>query len=271
MKRFCYVVLIGLISCSVLFAQDSNVKPEVNEIYKMFSKTMWRRMDLEIKQNQPFFSKNGEISRLLLEAVAAGDLKAYQSDSCINVMSDSTLQGMLSFTVTRQAPQNPNDPYSPMVSQDVTTTIPVNLFSIMYIREDVIFDRNRSRMYWYIRSLTLTVPGKPEYVNEFGITGELSNYIHLNYDEVVEVLRSGKYSDRAIWYNGQNVSAHRNMGDAMELRLFSAPIIKVANNQDLDIRQEFQDEIAADPLKAMIIQLQMEYDLAEYEAELWSY
>ena len=61
------------------------------------------------------------------------------------------------------------------------------------------------------------------------------------------------------------------MSDAMELRLFSAPIIKVANNQDLDIRQEFQDEIAADPLRAMLIQKQLEYDLAEYEAELWSY
>lgn len=271
MKRICYVFLMGLIGIGGAFAQDSNNKPEVNEIYKMFSKTMTRRMDLEIKQNRPFFSRNGEISRILMEAMQAGDLKVYRSDSCLNVMPDSTIQRMLAFTVTQQVPEDPNDPYSPMVTKDVTTPIPENLFSVMYIKEDVIFDRNRSRMYWYIRTLTLTVPGKPEYVNQYGITGELSNFLHFKYDEVVEVLRSEKYKDRAIWYNGQNISAHRNMADAMELRLFSAPITKVANNQDLDVRQQYQNEIAKDPMKALLIQQQLEYDLAEYEAQLWSY
>lgn len=271
MKRISYVLFAFLISVTTLTAQDTNNKPEVDEIYKMFSKTMWRRMDLEIKQNRPFFSRNGEISKILMKALAAGDLKAYRSDSCINVMPDSTVQRMQAFTVTEQRPQDPNDPFSAMVTQDITTPIPGNLFSIVYIKEDVIFDRNRSRMYWYIRTLTLTVPGKPEYVNQYGITGELSNYLHFKYDEVVEVLRSEKYANEAIWYNGQNIASHRNMADAMELRLFSAPIIKVANNQDEDIRQMYQNEIAQDPMKALIIQQQLEHDLAEYEAELWSY
>ena len=271
MKRICYVFVAGLISLSTLTAQDTNVNPEVDEIYKMFSKTMWRRMDLEIKQNRAFYSRNSEISRILMDALAAGDLKAYATDSLLNVMPDSTVQSMLAFTVQEQVPSNPNDPYSPMVTKDVTTAISGDLFSVMYLKEDVIFDRNRSRMYWYIRTLTITVPGKPEYVQEYGITGELSNYMHFNYEEVVEVFRSEKYRDKAIWYNGQNESSHRNMADAMELRLFSAPIIKVANNQDEDIRQMYQDEIAKDPMKALILQQQMEYDLAEYETELWSY
>lgn len=271
MKRICYVFFAGLISLTTLTAQDSNVKPEVDEIYKMFSKTMWRRMDLEIKQNRPFFSRNGEISKLLMEALAVGDLKAYMTDSCKNLMPDSTVQRMLSFTVQVTRPQDPNDPYSPMVTIDDTTPIPPNLFSVLYIKEDVIFDRNRSRMYWYIRTMTLTVPGKAEYVNQYGITGELSNFLHFKYDDVIEVLRMDKYKDRAIWYNGQNMAAHRNMVDAMELRLFSAPIIKVSNNQDEDIRQMYQDEIAKDPMKALIIQQKLEHDLAEYETELWSY
>lgn len=271
MKRICYVFFASLISFTTLTAQDTNVKPEVDEIYKMFSKTMWRRMDLEIKQNRPFFSRNGEVSRVLMEALNAGDLKAYSTDSTLNVMPDSVVQSMLSFTVQESGPEDPNDPYSPIVTRDVTTKIPGNLFSVAYLKEDVIFDRNRSRMYWYIRAVSLTVPGKPEYVNQYGITGELSNVLHFKYDEVVEVLRSDKYKDKAIWYNGQNISAHRNLADAFELRLFHAPIIKVANNQDEDIRQMYQDEIARDPMKALIIQQQLEHDLAEYEAELWSY
>ena len=271
MKRICYVLFAGLIGITSLNGQDSNRKPEVNEIYKMWTKTMVRRMDLEEKQNRPFFSKNGEVSKILIEALQNGDLKAYNSDSTLNVMPDSTIQKMLAFTIEQQAPQDPNDPYSPMVTQEVTTTIPPNLFSVMYIKEDVMFDRNRSRMYWYIRTLSITVPGKPEYVDLYGITGELSNVLHFNYDEVVEVMRSEKYRDKAIWYNTQNVAAHRNMSDAFEIRLFSAPIIKVANNQDLDLRQQYQAEIARDPMKALFLQQKMDFDLAEFEAQLWSY
>ena len=252
-------------------AQDSMKKPEVPEIYKMFAKKMVRRMDLEEKQNRMFFSKNGELPNILLEAANNGDLKVYRSDSCLNVMSDSTLQNMLAYSVIEQRPQDPNDPFSALVDVPVTTPIPGNLFTVVYMKEDVIFDRNRSRMYWYINSLTITVPGKPEYVNLYGITGEMSNYMHFKYEEVVDVMRSDKYKDKAIWYNGQNIASHRNMSDAFELRVFSAPIIKVSNNQDLDIRQLYGDEIAADPLNAMLIQLKLEYDLASYEAEMWSY
>ena len=271
MKRICHVFLAGLVGLSSLQAQESIKKPEVPEIYQMFAKTMLRRMDLEEKQNRPFFSKNGELSTLLIEAANNGDLKVYRSDSCLNVMPDSTLQSMRAYTVTEQRPQDPNDPFSALIDQEVTTEIPSDLFTVVYLKEDVIFDRNRSRMYWYINALTITVPGKPEYVNLYGITGELSNVMHFKYEEVVDVFRSDKYKDKAIWYNKQNVASHRNMSDAFELRLFWAPIIKVANDQDLDIRQLYGDEIAADPLRAMIIQQQLEYDLADYEAEMWSY
>jgi gliding motility associated protien GldN len=271
MKRLGYVLMVGCLSIGSLNAQDSNRKPEVEEHYKMFNKTMVRRMDLEEKQNKPFFSKNGELSKILLQALANGDLKVYSSDSTNKIMPDSTLQKMLAFTITEQRPSDPNDFYSPLIDTEVTTPIPANLFTVVYINEDVIFDRNRSRMYWYIRTLTLTVPGKPEYVNQYGITGEMSNYLHFKYDEVVEVLRSEKYRDKAIWYNGQNIASHRNMSDAFELRLFSAPIIKVSNQDDLDIRQIYAQEIAQNPLKAMLLQQQMDYDLADYEAQLWSY
>ena len=105
--------LACLISFTTLTAQDTNTKPEGDEIYNMFSKTTWRRMDLEIKQNRPFYSRNGEISRILMDALAAGDLKAYATDSLNNPMADSTVQAMLAFTVQEQVPSDPNDPCDP--------------------------------------------------------------------------------------------------------------------------------------------------------------
>jgi len=271
MKRIGYAILSFVLLTQGAMAQDENRKPDVPEKYKMFSKTMVRRMDLTIKQNRPFFSRNGEISKILLEALKAGDINAYRSDSCNVVMPDSTLQNMLNIVETQQVPQDPDDPFSPMVQKKVVTPIPANIFEVLYIREDVIFDRNRSRMYWYIQSLSITVPGNPNYLSAYGIAGELDKVLHFKYDEVVELFRSDKYRDRAIWYNNQSNASHRNMSDAFELRLFHAPITKVQNNQDLDIRQKYANEIAKDPMKALIIQQKLEHDLAEYEAELWSY
>ncbi len=49
----------------------------------LMKKTLWRRMDLNEKQNLPMFSKNNEITRYLIEAVKAGLLDAYVNDSCV--------------------------------------------------------------------------------------------------------------------------------------------------------------------------------------------
>ena len=63
--------------------------------------------------------------------------------------------------------------------------------------------------------------------------------------------------------------AHVNLADALELRLFNAPVIGVSNSQNLDIRQMYGDQIAQDPMKAMILQEQAEMELMEYEHYLW--
>ena len=271
MKRLSYFVLLLNLLIPYAFGQDLNRKPEIEEKYQMFAKKMQRRLDFTIKQNRPFNSVNGEMPRLLFEAVEAGDIKAYRSDSCVTVASQARLDEMLSI-IEVVGLDHDNDPFTPDVLDSVKTKLPPEIFEVMYIYEDVIFDRNRSRMYWYIRSLGFTVPSKPEYLSSYNIAGELDKVLYFNYEEVIELFRyNKKYSDRAIWYNDFNQGSHRNIIDALELRLFHAPITKVSNNQNLDIRQLYADEIAKDPVKALIIQQQIEYDLAEFEAELWSY
>ncbi|MFT4033180.1 MAG: gliding motility protein GldN [Siphonobacter sp.] len=47
----------------------------------MYKTTLWRRMDLMEIQNQPFFSKNNEITKYLIDGMRAGVLKAYKNDS----------------------------------------------------------------------------------------------------------------------------------------------------------------------------------------------
>jgi gliding motility associated protien GldN len=48
----------------------------------MMKRTLWRRVDLNEKQNVSMFSKNNEITRYLLDAAKAGLIDAYTNDSC---------------------------------------------------------------------------------------------------------------------------------------------------------------------------------------------
>ena len=75
----CFTLLVFLPSSS--FSQESDGYNElsvypVNDAYIMWKKTLWRQMDLKEKQNQPFFSINGELPRVIIEAVKNG-LLAY--------------------------------------------------------------------------------------------------------------------------------------------------------------------------------------------------
>lgn len=286
MKKLGYVIVFAL-AVSTGYAQEELaplVKPEVEEAQVMFKKTVWRRMDMKEKQNRPFFSLNGEVSRLLIEAVDEGLLTPYRSDSCINFMPDIIFVSNVSV----ERDENPFvgggfnsggfDSFGDDSSADAATeeqseelrqeAIPEDLFSVLYLKEDIIFDRNRSRMYNYIRSLSLALPRDAGSL--YNPAGFEKKVAHFRYDDVVALFR-GPYADRAKYYNRANSGKHMNMSDAFELRLFNAPIVKISNPQDLDIRQIYSDEMANDPMSVIVIQQKYEYDLMEYESELWEY
>ncbi len=286
MKKLGYVIVFSL-SLTFGYAQEELaplVKAEVEETQVMFKKTVWRRMNLKQKQNRPFFSLNGEVPRLLIQAVDEGLLTPYRSDSCINFMPDIIFVSNIS--VERE--QNPfvgggfNSGGFDSFGDESSSTeeagesadearqeaIPEDLFSVLRIKEDVIFDRNRSRMYHYIRTLSIWLPR--EAGSLYNPAGFEKPIAHFRYDDVVALFR-GPYADKAKYYNNNNSGQHMNMSDAFELRLFNAPIVKMSNARDLDIRQIYADEMAKDPLNVIVIQQKYEYDLMEYESELWEY
>ncbi|PQA58199.1 gliding motility protein GldN [Siphonobacter curvatus] len=58
----------------------------------MYKTTLWRRMDLQETQNQPFFSTNNEITRYLIDGMKAGVLKAYKNDSLVTELTPEQFQ-----------------------------------------------------------------------------------------------------------------------------------------------------------------------------------
>jgi hypothetical protein len=60
---------------------NPNSARPIDEADIMYKVTNWRRLDLREKINQPFFSKNNEITRFLIDGYRSGLLKAYKNDS----------------------------------------------------------------------------------------------------------------------------------------------------------------------------------------------
>ena len=61
-----------------------------NEVYEnhiSYQKTVWRRISLKETQNQPFFRKDNEITKLIIDAVKLGIIQPYQNDSLTTSMS----------------------------------------------------------------------------------------------------------------------------------------------------------------------------------------
>src|SRR5688572_13736364 len=70
-----------------------NPIPRYEQLYKL---RVWRTIDLKEKQNKGFFARNGEITKLIMEAAKSGELAdVYQSDSLKAKLSKADYLGKL--------------------------------------------------------------------------------------------------------------------------------------------------------------------------------
>src|SRR6188768_319191 len=206
-------VLAGLFSVATAyaFAQAEVESTEVNQAFKEeveeqynpnsinpiplyeqhYKVRVWRNIDLAEKQNKGFFAKNGEISKVIIEAIMSGELvDIYASDSLTTKLSkDDFLKRMQqetgeTFQVWEPAkdfytddivsyngknyralqdskgqnPETATDSWTVTQEGKALNFLPADI-SYMQVMEDVIFDRRRSRLYYDIQALELSVPG----------------------------------------------------------------------------------------------------------------
>ena len=130
----------------------------------------------------------------------------------------------------------------------------------MEIKEDMIFDKKRSRMYHDIKSITLLVPSTLTQ-NASGIEKPIGTF---KYSDLVKVFRNNPQT--AIWFNAENDAQHKNLADAFELWLFNSYITKVSNAGDSRL-----DDIYGGAQQGILAAQQTSADLIEYEYNLWSF
>ncbi len=312
----------------------------INENDIMMKKTLWRRIDLREKQNQSMFSKNNEISKYLTEAVKAGLLDAYTSDSLTTKITAEKMHEKLLIPNTagglseeekaagftedgkngkaddgwggpskdpkkaaakpaddgwgapkKAAAQPADDGWGAPVKKKATAkntkgkkgakavqpieepkkdTVAVaqaptfsgdeyfpKELNLLEIKEDWIFDRKRSRLYYDIQSVGIVLPADK---NPAGYEVPVA---YFKWKDLDKLFRSDP--KKFIWYNPQNQAQHKNLADAFDLRLFYGRIWKVANPEDKDLVGMYGDR------EGLLKSYQTEYELMETEHSLWEY
>ena len=249
----------------------------------MFRKTIWRAVDLREKQNKPMFSEGKEISRVIIDAVKRGELVAYRNDSLTTTFTGAEVTSNMSYAESSAglsdeekaagfSEDTGDDWGAPKKKGKAVAKAPAkpaappsyeyrykDLYQ-MELKEDMIFDKKRSRMYHDIKTITLLVPSTLS-SNASGIEKPIGTF---KYSDLVKVFRNNP--DKAIWFNSQNDAQHKNLADAFELWLFNSYIVKVSNPNDARL-----DEIYGGQQQGILASQQAASDLIEYEYNLWSF
>jgi hypothetical protein len=258
----------------------------IHDANVMYKTTLWRRIDLKEKQNQPLFSKGSEITKHLIDAVKAGLIVAYSNDSLTKQLTLDEFNAALlmkmeggGLSAEEKAAGFSSggddgwggDNGGAKPAAGATTAAPtatetmsadgVEIFAsqltTLELKEDWVFDKQRSRQYFDIMTMTLIIPADQ---TTLGFDRPIATF---KYKELERYFRS---NPKCIWYNAANVAQHKNLADAFELRLFHGKIIKKSNALD-----KFLDDIYKSPREGMLKSEQLEHELMEFEHNLWEY
>ncbi|MGD1840387.1 MAG: gliding motility protein GldN [Thermonemataceae bacterium] len=260
-----------LLFCVIVFAFSSNLLAQrgynPNSVYPileddiMYRKTIWRLINLNEPQNKPFKARSDEenvLSNILLDGLKSQKLTPYQTNF---LTEDQAFVRDLKmtyedFAIAANATPDALDP-------DTANMFFGSDIELIEMREDVIFDKKRSRMYFDIQSLTLIVPN----IDAGGIQDR--RIAQMKFKEVHEYLSEvydSSNENRAYWYNKNNNRRKMSYADAFDLRLFSSRIIKVSN-PDGDYLNVQYPNITEELAKSQ----EIEYELMEFEHNLWEF
>jgi gliding motility associated protien GldN len=221
----------------------------------MYKMQVWRVLDLREKCNQPFFAKENQITKAIVDEVNAGRLTAYAKDSLTRPMTLTEFKDKVMDPSSMQMDADGN----PIPGSGVPF-LPQNLY-VLKFRENLLFDKQRSRFYYDIQTVTLFIPA------EFNtIKGTETEVASFKYKDLVKVFRN---MPTARWYNGQNRAEDKKVADAMDLRLFCSRIIKLSNPKDAMI--EDMPEYNTSDKAILVASQKYEYDLVAKENEVWDY
>ena len=219
---------------------------------KLWSKQVWRLVDLREVPNAPLFRPGQELGRLLIAAVRADELVPYRSDSVQVPLTRADFEARLLTA-------------APMINTECDTTClgyePCRLTQLIF-REEMIFDKRHGRLVREPHALTL---GVPELANPWLCAQTVASF---RYDELVRYCRA--YPTTAVWQPAPDSTRTRrpalNLAVVLEQALFHSYICKLSNPDDVD----FYELARGNPDRIFALSQQAAQWLAEVEARMWN-
>jgi gliding motility associated protien GldN len=275
------VCALGIYTTSVAQEADTrgynplSIRP-IHESDIMFKKTIWESIDLREKQNKPFMAVNNEITKFIFEAVKAGLLTPYKTDSVITKLSveefianiSASGNKMTADEIAAEKKRIQDDAFltkaekqtqiAALTSGGGAQEFSPSTFTTMELKEDVIFDKERSRLYFDIQALTIILPADKN--GDAGVDKPVASF---RYKDLQRIFKN---NPNAIYFNAQNNAAHKNLSDAFDLRLFSGRIVKISNPND-----EFLVTTYDGDRKGLLAADWIRQQLMEFEHNLWEF
>src|SRR5690349_25155251 len=102
MKKIALLTVFSVAGFSILAQEVQDLEIQYNPnslnpipVYEQHYKVrVWRNIDLKEKQNKGFFAKNGEITKLIIDAVRSGELTdIYRDDSLSTKIAKDEFMG----------------------------------------------------------------------------------------------------------------------------------------------------------------------------------
>lgn len=237
-----------------------------------YMQRVWREIDVHEKMNIPFVYKaegdngNQRFIMILLNAIKSGEVTAFSAvggdDRFTTPMTFPQVAEMVvGKPKTQQIPDWANDPDgSKGLMKDTTISSEFNpdLVERYWIKEDVVFDKESSRMYTRI----LGIAPLQTINNEDGSFRAVTPIFWVYYPDLRPML--AKYDV----YNGRNYGAKMSWEELFESRMFSSRIIKSTINNPNDF---YISSYIKDPILALLEGENIKEKVFNYEQDLWSY
>ncbi|MES2386704.1 MAG: gliding motility protein GldN [Bacteroidota bacterium] len=215
----------------------------------MYRMRVWRNIDLNEKCNTPFFNFDSEITKFILDAYRKGELMAFTNDS-------------LTLERQRTEVEKSMSEIDPLDSNN-NKYFKAKDLSFFEIKEDLMFDKQRSQTRYDILSLTMYVPAD---ATTRGFDLLVASF---RYKDVERILDA---RPEARWRNAYNNAEDRRFSDAFRLRLFCSRIIRISKDNPTNNPIASLSSVSAGGPKAELLAAQQfEYDLVSQENELYEY
>lgn len=230
----------------------------IREADIFWKKRIWRVIDTRLKLNLPFANPKQPLVSLMIKGIEEGVLTPYDhsaGDGFEARLSDGDWNRLMHSVDTIWIP-NPRDPGGPDTPIVFPRTFNPSTVTKFRIKEDWIFDEERSEM--VVRIVGIAPVRDVMDPNTGEKRGE-SILFWLNYEEARPFLASH------FAFNPQNDFIKPTWDDVFEMRLFESYIVKEDNELDREI-QEY-----ASGVDAILESDRIEAELFAFEHELWNY